>query len=493
MARIDPRDGPVNGRAMSGWRRRPTAPVADQCPDGGGAAYRRMAAWQGVTRTPTRAWLIWGVAVAAYTVAVLQRTSLGVAGLAAADRFSVSAAALGTFAVLQLFVYAVMQVPVGVLVDRLGPRVLVVSGAVLMAVGQVSLALAHSMTWAVLARVLVGAGDAMTFISVLRLVSAWFRPRQVPLLTQLTGMVGQGGQILSAIPLVALLHGPGWTPAFLSAAALSVLVAVLVVLVVRDSPDGSHDDGHAPSLAQVRDDLLSAWRHPGTRLGLLTHFTTQFSGTTFVMLWGYPFLTSAQGRSPRFAGAVMTLFVLASVAAAPFLGEFVARHPLRRSWLVLGIIAAVVVAWTAVLALPGPAPGWLLVLLVLSMSVTGPASMIGFDYARTFNPPNRLGTATGIVNVGGFVASLTTILLIGVVIDVVGGGRYDLSAFRAGWSVQYAVWLVGVVGFLRTRRQVRARLASEGVHVPPMRDAVRRERDRARRQRQQRRRGGPAG
>ncbi len=444
-----------------------------------------------MTRTATRAWIVWGVAVAAYTVSVLQRTSLGVAGLAAADRFSVSAAALGTFAVLQLFVYAVMQVPVGVLVDRLGPRVLVVGGAALMAVGQVSLALAHSMPWAVLARVLVGAGDAMTFISVLRLVSAWFRPRQVPLLTQLTGMVGQGGQILSAIPLVALLHGPGWTPAFLSAAGLSVLVAVLVLLVVRDAPARWQREDDAPSLAEVRDDLVSAWRHPGTRLGLLTHFTTQFSGTTFVMLWGYPFLTAAQGRSPRFAGGLMTLFVLASVAAAPFLGELVARHPLRRSWLVLTIVGVVIAAWTAVLALPGPAPGWLLVVLVLSMSVSGPASMIGFDYARTFNPPNRLGTATGIVNVGGFVASLTTILLIGVILDVAGGGRYDLGAFRAAWAVQYAVWFVGLVGFVRTRRLVRARMASEGVHVPPMRDAVRRERDRTRRRRQQRRRGTP--
>ena len=71
---------------------------------------------------------------------------------------------------------------------------------------------------------LVGAGDALTFISVLSVVTAWFPPRRVPLMTQLTGLLGQLGQVLSAVPFAALLHGPGWTTAFVSAAALGVAV-----------------------------------------------------------------------------------------------------------------------------------------------------------------------------------------------------------------------------------------------------------------------------
>jgi MFS family permease len=438
-----------------------------------------------VERIAVRSWLVWGVAVTAYTVGVLQRTSLGVSGLAAADRFQVTAAALGTFAVVQLLVYAVMQVPVGVMVDRVGPRVLVVGGAALMALGQLALALAHSMPAALLARVLVGAGDAMTFISVLRLVAAWFPPRRVPLVTQLTGIVGQTGQVLSAIPLVALLHGPGWTPAFLSAASLSLLAGLLVLALVRDSPDGDRTGQDAPTMAQVRRDLVSAWRHPGTRLGLWTHFTTMFPGAVFVMLWGFPFLTSGEGLSPHAAGALLTVFVLVGMATAPVLGELVARHPLRRSWLVLGIVGSVIASWTAVLALPRPAPPWLLLILVLTMAVAGPGSMIGFDYARTFNPPNRFGTATGIVNVGGFVATLVTILLVGVVLDLTSQGTgdgtaYSLHGFRIALSVQYLIWAVGLTGFLRTRRAVRARMASEGVVVPPLRQAIRRDRDRRR-------------
>src|SRR3712207_9086025 len=83
-----------------------------------------------------RAWAVWGVGLAAYVVAVLHRTSLGVAGLDAQARFDIGASTLASFAVLQLLVYAGLQVPVGLLLDRLGSLRLVVGGALGMAPGQ---------------------------------------------------------------------------------------------------------------------------------------------------------------------------------------------------------------------------------------------------------------------------------------------------------------------------------------------------------------------
>jgi MFS family permease len=381
--------------------------------------------------------------------------------------------------VLQLLVYAGLQVPVGLLLDRYGSRRLIACGAGLMAAGQLVLALSTGVGAAVLGRVLVGAGDAMTFISVLRLVTAWLPARRVPVMTQVTGIVGQVGQILSAVPLVALLHGPGWTPAFLAAAGLGVLVGVLAVVVVRDSPAGPVRRHDAATWAQVAGDLRSAWHHPGTRLGLWTHFTTQFSGTVFALLWGFPFLISGESVPRATASALLTTFVVAAMAAAPFLGVLVGRHPMRRSWLVLGIVGINAAAWTVVLLWPGRAPVWLLVVLVVSLALGGPGSMIGFDFARTFNPPNRLGTATGIVNVGGFLASLITMLLVGLGLDLLspGSANYSLDSFRAALSVQYVVWGVGVVGIVVTRRQVRRRLSHEGVAVPPpLRETIARRR-----------------
>ncbi len=418
------------------------------------------------------AWLIWVVGLLAYITAVLHRTSFGVSGLAAAARFEASPATLSGFVVLQLVVYAALQVPVGLLLDRYGSRRLIAGGALVMAAGQLLLALSTSLTLAYTARVLVGAGDALTFISVLRLVGAWFPVRRVPVVTQLTGIVGQLGQVLSAVPLVALLHGPGWSVAFGSAAGMGAVVAVLVLAVVRDAPAGASSTGLDLRPADVPGLVRAAWSQPGTRLGFFTHLGTQFSGTVFALLWGVPYLISGQGLSTGQASALLTLLVLAGIVAGPVIGELTARHPLRRSWLVLTIIAVTAAVWTAVLAQPGRAPLWLLIVLVLVLAVGGPGSVIGFDYARTFNPSRRMGTAQGMVNVGGFTASLLVVQAIGLVLGATGG--YTPAAFRLAWLVQYPVWLLAVLGVLVTRRQARAVLAAEGVRVPPLREALRR-------------------
>jgi MFS family permease len=125
-----------------------------------------------------RAWLVFGFAAFDYIIAVMQRSSLGVAGVAATDRFHVSAAVLSTLAVIQLIVYAGLQIPVGVILDRVGSKRLIAIGAALMVLGQVTLALAPSIGFAIGGRVLLGAGDAMTFISVLRLLPNWFSGRR---------------------------------------------------------------------------------------------------------------------------------------------------------------------------------------------------------------------------------------------------------------------------------------------------------------------------
>ena len=425
--------------------------------------------------TPARAYAVWVVALLAYVVAVFHRASLGVAAVDAQERFSAGASAVSLFLVLQLAVYAGLQIPVGVALDRLGSRRLILAGAVTMAAGQLVLALAEDVPTAVAARVLVGAGDAMTFISVLRVVSFWFAGPVIPLITQLTGILGQLGSVLAAYPLVALLHGTSWEVTFLGSAAMGLLVAVLVLIALRDAPGGTVR-GPAVGLADLRATLLDTWREPGTRIGLYTHLVTQFSGTVFALLWGYPFLVVGQGLSPGTAAGLLTLLVLVGMGVGPLLGRLCGRWPLRRSVLVFSILGATAAAWTVVLAWPGRAPLPLLVVLVVVLGTNGPGSMIGFDYARTENPAERMGSASGVVNVGGFVASLLTILAIGAVLDLLTPGAstdYSLDAFRAAFSVQYVFWTIGLVGVLRHRRELRARLARDGVVLAPFVTAVR--------------------
>ena len=145
--------------------------------------------------------------------------------------------------------------------------------------------------------------------------------------------------------------------------------------------------------------------------------------------------------------------VLAAISAGVLIGVITGRHPHRRSRLVLAIIASNALVWTVVLALPGTAPLWLLVLLVVVISVGGPGSMVGFDFARTFNPSTTLGTAQGMVNMGGFIASLLLMQAMGLILQAAGGMSFE--TFRLAWTLQYAVWTIAVVGILITRRKTR--------------------------------------
>jgi MFS family permease len=406
-----------------------------------------------------RAWIVWTTGLLAYIVAVLDRTTLGVSGLNAADRFGASPSVLSTFVVLQVIVYAAAQVPAGVLLDRYGSRVLIVAGAGLMAAGQLALALTTSLPLAIGARAVVGLGDAVTFISVLRLVPHWFAPRRVPLLTQLTGICGQLGQVLSAVPFLALLTGTTWATAYVSVAAFGALAMVLALAIVKDTPHGRVVATETMSVRATLASVKTVWLRPGTRLGFFTHMGSQFSVTAFALMWGVPYLTVAQGQSTAVTGALLTVSVVAAISAGIVIGIFTGRYPHRRSRIVLAIIVSNAVAWTVVLALPGRAPLWLLLVLIVVISVGGPGSMVGFDFARTFNPSATLGTAQGMVNMGGFIASLLVMQAMGVILGAMGG--YSFESFRLAWTVQYAVWVLAVVGILITRRKARRLMKAE--------------------------------
>jgi sugar phosphate permease len=424
-----------------------------------------------------RSWLVFGFGTFAYIVAVMQRSSLGVAGVEATDRFHVSAALLSSLAVIQLIVYAGLQIPVGIVLDRVGSRVLVATGAALMLLGQLTLAFAPVISVAIVGRILLGAGDAMTFISVLRLLPNWFSGRSLPIVSQWMGTLGQFGQILSAVPLTLLLAATAWTQTFVILASVSGLALLGVLFfvhngtspVTRSIPTAG---GARPSpLKQLRENLS----RPGTRLGFWSHFVTQSSGTVFALLWGFPFLSVGLGYGAANAALILTLMVITAIVVGPILGLLSARFPLRRSTIVLGIVIAMAIAWAIVLLWPGQPPVWSVILLVVVIAIGGPGSLIGFDFARTFNPMRSLGSATGIVNVGGFLASFVMMLLIGVVLDALSNGSsdpatlYSLAGFRIAFLVQYVVVGTGVVFLIFARRATRRRMhEQEGIEVAPL-------------------------
>lgn len=416
----------------------------------------------------SRAGVVWGVALTAYVIAVMHRSSFGVSGLAAAERFSLPPNVLASFVFVQVSVYLAMQIPAGLLLDRWGSRALLVVGSFAMAAGQGLLAVATALPLVYMARVVVGAGDALIFVSTLALLPRWFPARRLPLLTQATATVGQLGQVLSAVPFLALLGAFGWSSAYGVLAGTGIVVGGLVWLVVRNAPSPRNPVVVSLTAREVRTAISDVWSRPGIRLAFFSHMGAHFSGMAFALMWGVPYLVQGQGRTSAEAGGLMTLFVLVTALLAPVMGALAGRHPWRRSWLVLTVIALTASVWAVVLLLPFPAPLWVLGVLVAVLAAGGPGAVVGMDLARTFSPSRRLGLAQSVVNVGGFLATLMVIQLVGWAMQR--GGGYTFDAFRAAWLLQYPVWAIATIGVLTQHRKTRTLLAAQGIAPPRLRD-----------------------
>jgi MFS family permease len=410
-----------------------------------------------------RALWIWAVAVVVYIAAVFHRTSLGVAGLEAAQRFHVGPAALGTFTVLQVGLYALMQVPTGLLVDRFGPRRILTIAAVLLGLGQLLFAIAGSYPLGLFARAVLGVGDAMTFVSVLRLVAAHFPARRYAALASITGALGAVGNLVATVPLTLLLDSAGWLATFAIAGGATAAYSVVVALRLRDTPSGPHRVTHEIPPREVLAEVGKAWRVAGTRLGFWVHFSTMFAPAVLGLLWGFPYLVQAQGMSASAAGSVLSVLVIGVLIGGPSVGIMISRHPEWRIPFVIIYLISAIVCWAVLLGWPGgQVPVTVLVIAFGWLSLGGPASSIAFALARDYNPVRRVGTATGVVNVGGFMAITISALSIGLLLDWTGSFRIALLAVVALLGLGFwrtAVW------WRRARAAVFAAVA-RGEEVP---------------------------
>lgn len=417
--------------------------------------------------------VIWIVGVGVYLLAVFHRTSLGVAGPMAAQRLDLSAGQLSTFVMLQLGVYAAMQVPAGILIDRFGPRRMLLTATLIMGGAQLLFAFVTSYPLALLARGLLGVGDAMTYISVLRLVAGWFPARRYPTMVGLTSLTGMLGNVVATVPLTLMLTGLGWGPTFAIAGGLSLGYALLLLRPAVAAPFREAESATGPvGGREVLTQVKHAWRLPAGRLGFWIHLSTMAGPTVFAVLWGYPYLTQALGYSPGAASSLLMLLVIGGLLGNLLLGPVIGRRPHIRGGLALTVAGLCLIGWLVLIGWPGGQPPLAVVIAVICVfSVGGPASGIGFMLARDYNPRHRISTATGLVNVGGFCGAVVMVFAVGQILDLVepGAPTHSAQAYRWAFGAIALLTAIGIVRMvtwiLRTRAHV-LRATARGEDVP---------------------------
>ena len=369
-------------------------------------------------RGGARAWLVWGVAVGGYFLAMLHRNGLGVAALEAQSRFDVGPALLSLLPMLQLLVYVILQVPAGLLADRLGPRYTLVMGMAAMAIGSCMFALASGIEMAVAGRFLIGLGDALVFLNVIRLAALWFPRARYALVSGLTGVVGGAGQVASAAPLAWALGGIGWVAAFLATTGLTVLMALLMLLMVRDRPAGAAGRSTVADPISAWAALKEALRADGPRIGMAHHAAVMAPFTMMMVLWGYPFLVNGLGLSEGTAALTLTCLAAGALPLAPLAGVLVGRRPGVRGYFALVFGGTLSLGWLLLVLWPDGAPVPLGV-TVLALSALGQtmAPTISFDFARDGIPAGRTGVASGLVNMSGFTTAVVCTVAAGAILQ----------------------------------------------------------------------------
>lgn len=413
----------------------------------------------GAGRLSHPGWML-AVVAGAYVLSFFHR--FAPAGIAQdlAVAFETSAASLGVLAATYFYIYTLMQVPTGILVDTVGPRRILVAGAVVAALGAWLFAFAPDLSLALAGRTLIGLGVSVTFVSMLKLIAVWFDERQFATLVGVCMLVGNLGSVLAGAPLAALAGSVGWRGVFVGAGVLSLLLGMGCWWLVRDQPGtaaGSHRvlfDRTAvlTSMARVLKNRQT-WPAALANTGIAGAFFT-FGG-----LWATPYLMQAHGLSRSVAASHLSLYFGGFALGCVLIGTLSDRLGRRKPVL---LTAAHVYACTWLVWLSGAMPPlWLSYALFAVMGVATAGFTLTWACAKEVNPPLLSGMSTSVTNMGGFLAGALLQPAVGWVMDLgwrgtmVGGARfYEPDLWRNGlllialsaWVGALATWWVRETG-----------------------------------------------
>lgn len=359
---------------------------------------------------------------------------------------AVGGAVIGNLSAVYFYGYAGSQIPVGMLIDRFGPRRLMTAAALMCGVGCIIFALSPGITGVAVGRFVIGASAAFSLVGAMAVAGLWFPAQRFALLSGLAMMMGMLGGVFGQAPFRLVVEALDWRDAVLALAVGGIAIAFAAWLTVRDRP---HETRARPPVfaglgrvARNRQTWLIAIAGLGTTGPLLG-----FSG-----LWGVPYFVATLGIDRTAAASITSMMFLGWAAGAPLIGWASDHIGRRRAPLMLGLVVCTA-TMSAILYVPGLSIPTLMALCFLC-GFGGASQITGFAAARENNPPGLSATAIGLVN--GTVTGAGALFqpLLGWLLDLnwkgqmaAGARLYDPGAYRVALS---AIVVACVIGFLCT-------------------------------------------
>lgn len=362
--------------------------------------------------------IILAVVVAAYVLSFFQRFApAGIAqDLAAA--FQTSAASLGVLAATYFYVYTIMQVPTGILVDTLGPRRILLLGGMVAGGGSLLFGMADSLDAALLGRTLIGLGVSVTFIAMLKLIAVWFEEQRFATVVGVSMLIGNLGSVLAGAPLSALAQATGWRGVFVGVGIVSLALGMLAWILVRDRPSAKGGAVlPAPTFDRtvVLTGLLRVVKNRATWPTVFVNCGLSGSFFAFGGLWATPFLIQGLGMSRATATAHLSLYFAGFAVGCLLVGMLSDRLRRRKPVIIVSshIYGAIWLVWLSGVALPPLATYTLFGLMgLMTASFT-----LSWACAKEVNPSALSGMSTSVTNMGGFLMGALLQPAVGWIMD----------------------------------------------------------------------------
>jgi predicted MFS family arabinose efflux permease len=380
--------------------------------------------------------VVFGLALASFVLSFVHRTAPAAIAGELTAAFGISATVLGTLAATYFLVYTVLQVPVGVLADTLGPRRILTAGCAVAAAGSLLFALAPVWEVAALGRTLVGIGVSVAFISVLKLNAVWFPPQRFATLAGVTMFVGNLGAVVAGGPLAWLVTQTSWRTVFVALAALSALLAAAIWWRVRDRPEDLGLPAVNPPSAGGGVPWGTALRrvlaNPSTWPPFFVNFGVGGSYLAFAGLWAVPYLQQVHGMSRVTAAQHASALLLGVAVGSMAIGVISDRLGSRRGVMRVAVLAYLL-SWLPWLA----GVQWPLAATLAWFGLMGlliPGFTLSWTIVKEANPAQYSGIATAVVNTGIFLGAGVLQPLVGWVLD-----RGRAGGDAAPWDAPIAV------------------------------------------------------
>jgi sugar phosphate permease len=340
----------------------------------------------------SRAWAVFILASLAFFLSQFYRAANAVISPELLVDLSLDTEGLGLLSASFFYAFAVTQIPITLLLDRVGPRKMMSTLMLVGIAGAIVFSTAKGLNGGIVGRVLMGAGMACNLMGTLKLLTLWFSPLRFATLSGVVFAIGSLGNMAATSPFVLMAGWVGWRLSFQAVAALNLLIVMVFFRIVRETPSSS-----SPGDGGIFWDLRLLLRKKDFWIISGAIMVSYGFFAAFQTLWAGPFLIEAMGMSPLHAGHLIFLMNLASIPGGPVWGYLSDRLKTRK-WIVFGGQGMIAVIALIMIGVSSGTRVWLLVVLFLGFGFFRVTGSLMYTQIKEGMPVRMAGTAMAGIN-----------------------------------------------------------------------------------------------